>query len=92
MQIQNVNIYGILQVSFVQIVGITSEELQVTQHWNGLGVINLLKSARTIGPWLITDMKRPRSIMEEDSSIAEQIQTGIEREGSNLSGVSAKCW
>lgn len=30
--------------------------------------------------------------MEDDPSIAEKIQTGIEREGSNLSGVSAKCW
>lgn len=24
--------------------------------------------------------------------VAEQVQNGIEREGSNLSGVSAKCW
>lgn len=30
--------------------------------------------------------------MEEDSTVAEKIQTGIEREGSNLSGVSSKCW
>ena len=79
-------------VSFVQIVGVTSEELQAAQHWNGLGLINLLKTSRGCGPWLVTDMRRMQSVMEDDPSIAEKIQTGIEREGSNLSGVSAKCW
>ncbi|XP_011497622.1 PREDICTED: suppressor of fused homolog [Ceratosolen solmsi marchali] len=80
------------EVSFVQIVGVTSEELQAAQHWNGLGVINLLKTTRGCGSWLVTDMRRINSVMEEDPSIAEKIQGGIEREGSNLSGVSAKCW
>ncbi|EFN84061.1 Suppressor of fused-like protein [Harpegnathos saltator] len=80
------------EVSFVQIVGVTSEELQAAQHWNGLGVVNLLKSAPECGPWLITDMRRMHSIMENDPSIAEKIQRGIEKDGSNLSGVSAKCW
>ncbi|EZA62527.1 Suppressor of fused-like protein [Ooceraea biroi] len=79
-------------VSFVQIVGVTSEELQAAQHWNGLGVVNLLKSARDCGPWLVTNMKRMRSAMEDDPTIAEKIQCGIERDGSNTSGVSAKCW
>lgn len=80
------------QVSFVQIVGVTSEELQAAQHWNGLGVVNLLRSARGCGPWLVTDMRRMHSAMEDDPSIAEKIQCGIERDGSNTSGVSAKCW
>ncbi|XP_077263958.1 suppressor of fused [Temnothorax americanus] len=79
-------------VSFVQIVGVTSEELQAAQHWNGLGVVNLLRSARGCGPWLVTDMRRMHSAMEDDPSIAEKIQCGIERDGSNTSGVSAKCW
>lgn len=70
----------------------TSEELQAAQHWNGIGMINLLKTARGCGPWLVTDMKRTLSIMNEDPSVAEKIQSGIERQGSNLSGVSAKCW
>ena len=55
-------------------------------------MINLLKTARNVGPWLLTDMRRMRSVMEEDPTIAQKIQSGIEREGSNLSGVSAKCW
>ncbi|XP_012283229.1 suppressor of fused homolog [Orussus abietinus] len=80
------------EVSFVQIIGVTSEELQAAQHWNGLGVVNLLKTSRGCGPWLVTDTRRIHSVMEEDPSVAEKIQCGIEREGSNLSGVSAKCW
>ncbi|XP_043270611.1 suppressor of fused homolog isoform X2 [Venturia canescens] len=80
------------EVTFVQIVGVTSEELQAAQHWNGLGVVNLLKTTRGCGAWLVTDTNRQHSAMEEDPSVAEKIQSGIEREGSNLSGVSAKCW
>ncbi|KAJ8664546.1 hypothetical protein QAD02_006208 [Eretmocerus hayati] len=79
-------------VSFVQIVGVTSDELRAVQHWNGQGVLNLLKSTRDCGPWLVTDLRRARSVLEEDPSIAEKIRIGLEREGSNLSGVSAKCW
>lgn len=30
-------------VQFVQVVGITSEELRVAQHWNGTGVLDILK-------------------------------------------------
>ncbi|XP_063988966.1 suppressor of fused homolog [Diachasmimorpha longicaudata] len=80
------------EVSFIQIIGVTSEELQAAQHWNGLGLVNLLKTSRSCGPWLVTDTNRMHSVMDEDPTVAEKIQTGIEREGSNLSGVSAKCW
>ncbi|XP_057334805.1 suppressor of fused homolog [Microplitis mediator] len=80
------------EVSFVQIIGVTSEELQAAQHWNGLGVINLLKTTRGCGPWLLTDINRSYSVMDEDPTAAEKIRTGIEREGSNLSGVSSRCW
>ncbi|XP_058795424.1 suppressor of fused homolog [Phymastichus coffea] len=78
-------------VQFVQIVGVTSDELRAAQHWNGLGLVELLKRSRACGPWLLTDMRRSRSIMDEDPSVALSVQEGIEREGSNLSGVSAKC-
>lgn len=80
------------QVSFVQIVGVTSEELQAAQNWNGQSIVNLLKTARGCGPWLLTDMNRMHSAMEDDPSIAEKIRCGIEKDGSNTSGVCAKCW
>ena len=33
--------YG--SVNFVQIVGICTEELQAAQHWNGSGVLEILR-------------------------------------------------
>lgn len=42
------------------------------------------------GPWHITDMRRGESIFDLDPSLSEEVENGIEKEGSNLSGVSAK--
>ncbi|XP_042874623.1 suppressor of fused homolog isoform X2 [Penaeus japonicus] len=78
-------------VQFVQIVGITTEELRATQHWNGVGVIDIIKRLPGAGgPWMLTDMRRGESIYELDPSVAEEVENGIENEGSNLSGVSAR--
>ncbi|ESO96856.1 hypothetical protein LOTGIDRAFT_159604 [Lottia gigantea] len=79
-------------VNFVQIVGICSEELRAAQHWNGPGVIELLRSKEVAGgPWLITDMRRGETIFEIDPELQETVDQGIEQEGSNLSGVSNRC-
>uniref|UniRef100_A0A8C9XYA5 Suppressor of fused homolog n=1 Tax=Sander lucioperca TaxID=283035 RepID=A0A8C9XYA5_SANLU len=44
------------------------------------------------GPWLITDMRRGETIFDIDPHLQqERVDQGIEAEGSNLSGVSAKC-
>ncbi|KAH3855824.1 suppressor of fused homolog [Dreissena polymorpha] len=79
-------------VCFVQIVGVCTEELQAAQHWNGPGVIELLRSMTVAGgPWLITDMRRGESLFEMGPSLQEKVDVGIESEGSNLSGVNSKC-
>nr|CAD7589165.1 unnamed protein product [Timema genevievae] len=79
-------------VHFVQIVGVCAEELRASQHWNGTGVLEILKRLPgTGGPWLITDMRRGESMLEIDPSAQEEVAKGIETEGSNLSGVSARC-
>ncbi|KAB7505001.1 Suppressor of fused-like protein [Armadillidium nasatum] len=79
------------KVQFLQIVGLTSEELQAAQRWNGLGVLSIMKRFPECGgSWHVTDMKREESVFDIDSSIREEIENGIEKEGSNLSGVSAK--
>ncbi|GFG39370.1 hypothetical protein Cfor_08323 [Coptotermes formosanus] len=79
-------------VNFVQIVGICREELQAAQHWNGPGVLEILKRLPGAGgPWLITDMRRGESMLELDPAAQEEVERGIETEGSNLSGVSARC-
>lgn len=79
-------------VTFIQIVGVCAEELQAAQGWNGPGIIELMKSVKGAGgPWLITDMRRGETIFELDSTVQEAVDRGVETDGSNLSGVSAKC-
>ncbi|KAL8598341.1 hypothetical protein ACOMHN_047662 [Nucella lapillus] len=79
-------------VNFIQIVGVCEEELKAAQHWNGPGVIELLRSKPTAGgPWLVTDMRRGETIFELDPHLQDRVEQGIEQEGSNLSGVSSRC-
>ncbi|XP_026134489.1 suppressor of fused homolog isoform X4 [Carassius auratus] len=79
-------------VSFLQIVGVCTEELQAAQQWNGQGILDLLRGVHIAGgPWLITDMRRGETIFEIDPHMQERVDKGIETDGSNLSGVSAKC-
>ncbi|KAG8000092.1 Suppressor of fused-like protein [Nibea albiflora] len=80
-------------VSFLQIVGVCTEELQAAQQWNGQGILELMRGVRVAGgPWLITDMRRGETIFDIDPHLQqERVDQGIETEGSNLSGVSAKC-
>lgn len=79
-------------VDFVQIVGVCADELRAAQQWNGDGILKMLTQLPLAGgPWLITDMRRGESIFEIDPSAHEEIENGFELEGSNLSGVSARC-
>ncbi|MGH0128574.1 UNVERIFIED_CONTAM: hypothetical protein FKN15_030163, partial [Acipenser sinensis] len=75
------------------IVGVCTEELQAAQQWNGQGILDLLRTVHVAGgPWLITDMRRGETIFEIDPHLQqERVDKGIETDGSNLSGVSAKC-
>lgn len=79
-------------VTFIQIVGVCLEELQAAQQWNGPGVIDLMKSVSGAGgQWLVTDMRRGETIFEFDPDLQEAVDDGIATQGSNLSGVSARC-
>lgn len=80
-------------VSFLQIVGVCTEELQAAQQWNGQGILDLLRGVHVAGgPWLITDMRRGETIFDFDPHLQQdRVDKGIETDGSNLSGVSAKC-
>ena len=79
-------------VTFIQIVGVCLEELSAAQQWNGLGVIDLMKSVVGAGgQWLVTDMRRGETIFELEPELQEAVEDGIATQGSNLSGVSARC-
>ena len=80
-----------LRIFLFQVVGITNEELRAAQHWTGNGVLSIMKRKIVSGgPFLVTDMKRHKCIYDLDDNVAEEIETGIETQGSDLSGVSAK--
>ena len=79
-------------VTFIQIVGVCLEELSAAQQWNGLGVIDLMKSVVGAGgQWLVTDMRRGETIFDLEPELREAVDDGIATQGSNLSGVSARC-
>lgn len=86
-------VYGPLgKVTFIQIVGVTNEELKASQQWNVNGMIELMKKFPELGgEYLVTDMQRQCSIFELDKDLKQAVDDGINKEGSNLSGVSAKC-
>lgn len=79
-------------VEFVQIIGVCADELRAAQKWNGSGVLNMLTQLpNSGGTWHITDMRRGESIFDVDVTAHEELERGFEAEGSNLSGVSARC-
>ncbi|XP_029847489.2 suppressor of fused homolog isoform X2 [Ixodes scapularis] len=81
-------------VSFIQIVGVCAEELKAAQQWNGRSFVALMQRVPGAGgPWLVTDMRRGETVFELDPGVQDAVDRGIETEGSDLSGVSAKfCW
>ncbi|XP_055639082.1 suppressor of fused homolog [Toxorhynchites rutilus septentrionalis] len=77
-------------VDFLQIVGVTNEELEQASRWNGKGLLNLLQNdVITGGSWLITDMTRSKSVFELFPETLRQLECDLEREGSDLAGVNA---
>src|SRR5262249_44729566 len=66
-------------VKFVQIVGITDDELQAVQAWDSKRFTELLKAAN---PLLVTDLART-SILA-DPSMAKVVSEGIEQNGSSM--------
>lgn len=65
-------------VEFIQMVGITADELEAMQAWNTLGV---LEAGLVQIPGYITDLSRDSLL--EVPAIAEAVERGIEQEGSN---------
>ena len=66
-------------VRFLQVVGLTADELELCRAWRTEAVLDLLAS---IDPLLVTDPDR-RSLLD-DPSVRERAETGIAAEGSSL--------
>jgi len=68
--------YG--EVSFVQIVGATADEIEAVKDWRCEGVVDLIRER---DPWLVTDMARPSWLT--DPSFAAACREGARQEGSS---------
>ncbi|GAA0133926.1 hypothetical protein YSY43_07660 [Paenibacillus sp. YSY-4.3] len=66
------------QVEFIQMVGITRDELEAMQTWNTLG---LLREGAAQIPGYVTDLSRDSLL--QIPSIMEAVEQGMEQEGSN---------
>jgi len=77
------------RVQFLQLVGITDEELSAVQKWNGPGVGKLLQSSpETGGSLLVTNTYR-RALFDIKPEAKILVERGIAQEGSNLCGMAA---
>jgi suppressor of fused-like protein len=66
-------------VEFLQVVGLTADELELCRAWRTEAVLNLLAG---IDPLLVTDPDR-RSLLD-DPTVRERAEAGIAAEGSSL--------
>jgi suppressor of fused-like protein len=77
------------KVYFLQLIGITDEELKSVQRWNGPGISKLLgASVETGGSLLITNPYRP-GLFDIKPEARQLVDLGISQEGSNLCGMAA---
>jgi hypothetical protein len=66
------------RLKFLQIVGLTGDELSAKNAWNSQKLLELMAESN---PLLITDLKRPS--MLESAQLGEKIRDGIRRDGSS---------
>lgn len=66
------------KVEFIQVVGITADELEAMQIWNTIGVLNACANHM---PNYITDLSRKTCL--HDAKVNDAIQIGSKTEGSN---------
>ncbi|GIP21892.1 suppressor of fused domain protein [Paenibacillus sp. J22TS3] len=67
-------------VAFLQMVGITQNELEAMQAWNTVGVLTEALSSGLL-PLYVTDLFRPSLL--DDAELARKLRQGAEREGSS---------
>jgi suppressor of fused-like protein len=70
-------------LTFVQVVGITLDELEAARDWTTDGLVGLLQSGNAR---LVTDLGRPS--IRLDASMERAIRAGIDRDGSSMTGIN----
>jgi suppressor of fused len=69
-------------VTFLQIVGVTADELSAVRKWDSSGMLGLLRKRSRL---LVTDLERVSLL--KDLQMAAEIEEGIRRDGSSSSGI-----
>ena len=77
------------RVTFLQLVGITDQELSAVQRWNGPGLTKLLSASPETGGGLLVTNTYRRSLFDIKPESKLMVERGISQEGSNLCGISA---
>jgi hypothetical protein len=72
-------VLGTEPVEFLQVVGLTADELELCRAWRTEAVLDLLRQADRL---LITRLDRPSLL--DDSAVREQAEAGVAAEGSSL--------
>ena len=73
-------------------VGCTDDELSVAQKWSARKVLDLMKQWDEIGnDYLVTDLKRNRSLFEAYPILKDITHQQITKDGSNLSFIKSNC-
>lgn len=78
-------------LEFRQVIGVTDDEVKAAQHWQGSGILELLKNSSAVGPYYITNLYREKSLFELDPELIQLVSDGIRKDGSNLGHVTAVC-
>ena len=65
---------------FLQVVGVTADEVDAMLDWDAQGVIDLLAE---LDPMMLTDLDRPS--LFDDAALAAQIRARMDREGASAS-------
>ncbi|CAF4876937.1 unnamed protein product [Rotaria sp. Silwood1] len=79
-------------VEFLQLVGCFENELEAAQECNVAQIIDLFSTHRKTGGYLlVTDMTRQESVFDIIPNAKQMIREKIEKEGSQLGRVLARC-
>lgn len=78
-------------VKFIQLVGVTQDELQAAREWNVKGILDIMReNSETGGEYLITDMSRGANIFQLNPDYRDRVDDSIKEAGSDMTIISAK--
>lgn len=79
-------------VSFLQVVGVSADELNAAQSWKVVGMVDLMKEhMSTGGPYQVCDQHRSLTIFQVSGNAKSRVNEAIKQEGSKFSGFSTEC-